>query len=190
MRFFFDIGANIGSTFDRYLLKTQEFDGAHVFCFEPSPRSWPQLLIKAEEMSHRFKVTVCPFGLDGQWGAWPFYEQTISEGDTFIKDSVAFTNEPAIPLGVNYRMMAATMSLTYMIFTNTTPSDKVFLKLDCEGAEYAILKDLIYHEDALARCDRILVEWHNVLRIDFKAEEAMLCKAFAAAGHPLENWPY
>ena len=35
---FFDIGANIGQTFDDFLTKTTAFDGWDVWCFEPSPR--------------------------------------------------------------------------------------------------------------------------------------------------------
>ena len=44
---FFDVGANVGQTFDDYLTKQPRFDGCHVWCFEPSPRHFVALCRKS-----------------------------------------------------------------------------------------------------------------------------------------------
>lgn len=188
MKHFFDIGANAGNTFERFLLKTNEFDGQRVWCFEPSPQSWAQLQKVAEQMSKRFKITLCPFGI-GLMGAFPFYRQQESEGDSFIPDSVAYTGVPAIPASLNHAMLAIQYPLSMFILKHTFSTDKITLKLDCEGSEFVILKDLIRSE-ALKRCERILVEWHNVRTIDHQEERENLEFDFKELGHPLEIWPY
>lgn len=190
MKHFFDIGANNGSTFDRFLVKTDEFDGQCVWCFEPSPRSWPDLLKKAEEMSDRFQITLCPFGLGARWGTFPFYQQTISEGDTFIPEAVDFTGIKAVPLPVKYAIVAGEVPISAFILSHTWVTDEITLKLDCEGSEYLILNDLLKNRKSLERCKKIFIEWHRVRSIDFVDEQDRFQHAFAELGLPLELWPY
>lgn len=189
MKHFLDVGANNGSTFDRFLCKTQDFDGAKVWCFEPSPRSWATLSEKAHELGYRFDITLCPFGLGGETGVFPFYQQRESEGDTFIAQPLNFRGEKAVSLGCNYTLQVPMIAAADFIFSHTHADDEITLKLDCEGAEYAILDDLLAFSNVLGRFKRIMVEWHWVSAINFVAQRQRLEKEFSKSV-PLELWPY
>jgi FkbM family methyltransferase len=184
---FLDIGANIGQTFDWYLLPVHDYDGWHIWCFEPSPRNLPALIEKARELAGRYKITVCPFGIGGNHDATRIYETSNPVGDSFLKKYWAGEDESK-NIETLHEIVAATVPLGQFILANTAPGDKVVLKLDCEGSEYAALKSLIAEPEALARCSRIMVEWHNTKLPDDNPEtfEAL----FASAGHPLEKWKF
>lgn len=190
MKHFFDVGANNGSTFDRYITKHPELDGAHIWCFEPSPRCWPALMAKAESLSKRYAITLCTFGLSGIWGASQFFQQSLTEGDTFIPNAISFMGTPAIPEKLGWNMMAATIPLSSFIVLKTDPTDEITVKLDCEGTEYSMLKDLLKLEDARSRIKKLMVEWHIVPGIDYVKEGQELKEEFARCGRPIEGWGY
>ena len=72
MNYFFDIGANIGQTFDWFLAKTNEYDGWTVWCFEPSPRYMAGLICTAARFRSRYRIAFAVSGADGLAG---FYEK-------------------------------------------------------------------------------------------------------------------
>lgn len=190
MNHFFDVGANNGSTFDRFIAKSPEFDGWTVWCFEPSPREWPSLFKKAEQYSTRYKIVLCPFGLGNSFFTARFYQQNLSEGDTFIPHAVDFHKNPAIPLGEKYQLMAASVPFSSFVLDNTSIGDSITMKLDCEGAEFDILNDLLLHPKALNRFKKIMVEWHVVNRIDYERETQRIVSAYERCGHKLYGWGY
>ncbi len=187
MKHFFDIGANIGNTFDWFLLKTREFDGWSVWCFEPSPRNLPPLIDKARELAGRYTITVCPFGIGGEFGAFRLFETSDPIGDSFKPEywvgAVKSKNNRTL-----HQIMPAIVPLADFILTNTSPGDEIVLKLDCEGSEYAALRNLLDSEDALKRCTRIFVEWHDTKKADEVPAEFE--QAFEARGRKIEKWDF
>src|SRR5882757_10487405 len=83
MNHFFDVGANCGQTFDDFLCPTTEFDGWHIWCFEPSPRHLPALMEKCSSVADRFKISICPFGLWDYNGIRKLWEKDDPRGDSF-----------------------------------------------------------------------------------------------------------
>lgn len=160
MRHFFDIGSNIGQTFDDYLLKRHDYDGARVWCFEPSPRHVPALMEKAASVAGRFSVVVCPFGFRGQAGAIQFHQKDDPRGDSFERELASSWQTHNVATA--YELRAAALELGRFILENVPPSDTVTLKLDCEGSEYEILTALAENADAVARVDHFMVEWHTI----------------------------
>lgn len=185
MNHFFDIGANIGQTFDWYLLKTHDFDGWDVWCFEPSPRNTIQLLDRVRRLDKRFHVHVCPFGVAGKYEVARMYENQNPIGDSFFEHYTAGGDVSKV-LDTAYLIHPVCVPLSQVIVTATEPGDSVVLKLDCEGGEYAALRDLLAHPEALTRCPRIMVEWHGTGLPGDDSE--LLTKQFAEKGITLDPW--
>jgi len=154
---FLDIGANSGNTFDLFLNQHEEYYGWNVWCFEPSPKHMNSLLDKARQVSGRFNVVVCPFGLSGTTTVVPFYEMvnnTVS--DSFIKTGLYATLDPA----PKYNVIGSCVSIVEFMDIYTFDGDSVVLKVDCEGSEYDLYENLLTRPDLLSRIKLIYNEWH------------------------------
>lgn len=172
--YFYDGGANIGQTFEWYLLKGP-FADHHVVCFEPSPRNLSALAATCRAMQSRFQsVRIVPAAL-GLPGLHAFYE-----GKTPMGDSLLAARAGASSLTIE----APAISLATYLHTHTVEGDAVVIKLDIEGAEGDVLADLL-DNGPLDRIRRVLVEWHG----DDPRRSALEARC-AAAGVPLERWPF
>lgn len=189
---FFDVGANVGQTFDDYLLKSDYCNGADVWCFEPSPRHLPGLIerVSRADVRDRFKIHVCPFGLRGGNGIETFFQKDDPRGDSFEHYLASDHLTKNIPTGYALHQFACGVRL--MILGHTKPGDEIVLKLDCEGSEYNLLNALANQPDALERISRILVEFHFIEPNPDKAmhEINRLHERFHALGRKLERWVY
>lgn len=185
MNHFFDVGANNGSTFGRYIVPNVG-EGTRVWCFEPSPQCWPQLISQISQCSNQFKIALCPFALSNKWGVHRLYQRVVSEGDSIFAEAVGFDGTPAIAVQSDYQISVAAVPVVDFILGHTEAGDTITLKLDCEGSEYAILNSLLENKEALERCGEIMVEWH----VGHEVEIIRLLRDFAIAGHPLGQWNY
>ncbi len=66
------------------------------------------------------------------------------------------------------------------------------VKLDCEGAEYGILRSLLLAPDVMGRIRKLMVEFHATGNNDGsdRQEELRLEQEFIKIGKPWEIWPY
>jgi len=172
--YFYDGGANVGQTFEWHLLKGQ-FARHHVVCFEPSPRNLTALATTCRAMQDRFASVRIVAAALGVPGLRRFYEGPTSMGDSLL-DARARVDGLAIEV--------PTISLATYLRTHTEAGDDVVLKLDIEGAEADVLEDVL-DSGPLDRIRQVLVEWHGAdpRRLTIEAR-------FAAAGVPLERWPF
>jgi FkbM family methyltransferase len=189
MNHFLDIGANIGQTFDWYLNKTHDYDGWHVWCFEPSPRNLVALIDRAQhgDILHKHKVTICAFGIGGEWKAMPFFQTTNPVGDSFHKQ-YRVGAEVSKNLELPYDLVGSTMPLAEFIRRHIPDGEKCVVKLDCEGGEYGALRSLLCSLEQLKKCSKIMVEWHDTMNPD--DDKDRLIATFKAIGYELELWPY
>lgn len=172
--YFYDGGANTGQTFDWYLLKGN-FSSHHVVCFEPSPRNLSALAVRCRAMRDRFasvRIVAAALGIPG---LQPFYEGKTPMGDS-LSAGRAGTDSLTIEV--------PTISLAEYLRTHTEDGDTVVLKLDVEGAEVDVLEDVLT-AGPIDRLSQVLVEWHGT-----DPRQAGLTARFAAAGVPLQRWPF
>jgi FkbM family methyltransferase len=186
VKHFFDVGANVGQTFDDYLIpRAADFADHVIWCFEPSPRHLPALMEKAH--SSVFNVRICPFGLGGRTSAPVFFQKDDPRGDSFSPHLASDHVTANLLLG--YTLHGAVFAAGEFILAHTAPDDRITLKLDCEGSEYALLQALLLERDALARIENILVEWHTIEpRPELDAAELEFL--YAQIGHPLGRWMF
>lgn len=154
---FFDIGANDGNTFDLFLNEHQEYYGWNVWSFEPSPKHMNSLLNKARQVSGKFNVIVCPFGLAGKTQCIPFYEMVNNTcSDSFIETGLFATKDP----NPQYNIIGSCVSICDFMESYTSDGDEVVLKVDCEGSEYDIYENLLANPKYISRIKKIYNEWH------------------------------
>lgn len=186
-RHFFDVGANTGQTF-RWLAQSPAFDGWDVWCFEPSPRHLHGLLGAAEEYGARYRVHVCPFGLVGdEAGVRGFYEKIDALADSFHAD---MRNDFGhfTPRSAGYQVHAYAHNIARFIRRWTEQGDEVVIKLDCEGAEWSLLMDLLDAPEK-ARVTRLLIEWHEIPGSS-ESIRAELIRRIEAADIAHEPWTF
>lgn len=162
MKHFFDIGANVGQTFDYLATLDRDFSAYKFWAFEPSPRHLAALLEKCESVKDRYDVTVCPFGIGGATREEVFFEKDDALGDSFLEwhasDHAPINREGA------YHIVSSIVSLPLIIERLTSSKDEIILNIDAEGSEYEMLDTLM---GSWAFCDisrvrEIWVEWHRV----------------------------
>lgn len=186
MRHFFDVGANIGQTFDDYLLpRAADLTESVIWCFEPSPRHLPALMAKVATVG--LDVRVCPFGLGGRTATPVFFQKDDPRGDSFSAhlESDHLTQN----LAPGYTLHGAVFDIVDFILAHTAREDRILLKLDCEGSEYDLLARLLESEAAVARIDMILVEWHTIAP-EPAINQHGLKHLYEHAGIPLGEWTF
>ncbi len=184
-RHFFDIGANVGQTFDWLATRPHSYKDHIVWCFEPSPRHFAALIAKANEQAKLgYKIRLCTFGLSGKSQVVPLFEKDDPLGDS-LHEWTASDHTPENNTA-GYTVMVATRSLASAILQCTAPDDTVVLDIDAEGEEYAMLLNLAAEQEAFRRVRRIMVEFHHVKGRDCAERKKELVTYYAKKGMPLE----
>ena len=182
-KFFFDVGANVGQTFDDFLLvdKSARWTDYHIVCIEPSPRHLDGLLRSAAKHARRFQgITVIPTAVGSVTSVVPFYPM---EG-TGLADSLDPRFRTPLRLGYGIQVPVRQLSVIMARFLQDR-KDEAVVKIDTEGGEYEILPDLL---SELHRIKRLLVEWHPYDDPERISAEKHLREIFATRGVPLEAW--
>jgi FkbM family methyltransferase len=191
MNHFFDIGANVGQTFDDYLIKTPDYDGWTIWCFEPSPRHLSQLRCKCEGMavSGRWKIKLCPFGVSDVSGTFKLYEKEDPRGDSvFPQHTVNGRNITDAEYKVE--VMATCIGIVTLLY-DINPGDEIVIKIDAEGSEYPIVKRIIHalrdFSEPIPKITRMLIEWHGV---PDGGDSRLLSQDLEKLGIKVEGWSF
>jgi FkbM family methyltransferase len=157
---FFDIGGNIGQTFDWLATLPHNYADHTMWIFEPSPRHFAKLIEKCKKMSSTYTIKLCPFGIGGKTETTTFFEKDDDKGDSFR--SWLASDHEVHNISQGYEVVASVVSLPEFILHATAPGDEIFLDIDAEGSEYAMLEALIQNPEALARVKEMIVEFHHI----------------------------
>jgi FkbM family methyltransferase len=179
-RYFLDVGASSGSTFDWFLSRINDYAGWTVFCFEPSPRHWAGLLEKAAQFKNDYRIVLYPFGLGKDDECRTLWMKNDFQGDSFIEHWI--TN-----LDSGFQIKTHQVNIGRFILENTEPVDEVHIKLDCEGSEYGILERLLLTPQILLRIKRLMVEPHWIAS-GSEAYMQSLTAQFEALDIRIESW--
>lgn len=178
MRHFLDVGANSGQTFDWYLLKTDWYDGWHIWCFEPSVRHLQTLRSRCLEImdnnSHNFTITVCPFALSDFTGYTKLFETHDHLGDSLI--NTGYPNRVETFCGV--------VDAAKFIQSEIPVSDKMVLKVDTEGSEIRILDSILNCASVLSRVEAVYIEFHAITM----SKSQQIIEKLKAANIRVESW--
>jgi FkbM family methyltransferase len=126
MKIFLDVGAHIGQTLKIALEDKYGFD--KIYCFEPVSECCDVLRTFKDD-----RIVICEYGLWDENCAKRIYSPK-SKGASVFKEKCAD--------GVESREIKL-ISTGEWFSQNLKADDRVYLKLNCEGSECAILDDLI-----------------------------------------------
>ena len=185
---FLDIGANIGDTFGLFLNNNPKYNGCTVWCFEPSPKHYNELLQNARAASGLYNVVVCPFGVGGKTELLPFYEMVNNTSSDSLFRDVGGTPDPT----PKYQILASIVSICHII-SNIPSGDTITMKLDCEGAEFGIYEALLEQPELLQRIDCIYNEWHpgwSGMDDTKKQQVLSIVTRLAQHGKILKDWAF
>jgi hypothetical protein len=181
---FFDVGAHDGDTLDFFLDHNIVYHGWNVWCFEPSPQFISKLIEKSQSFGDKFKIKICPFGIGGKNTQLPLRITECDLCNSFYSD----LDGPNIKKDIKYEVIGSIVSLSEFMKKFTTSSDEVVIKLDCEGAEFDILEDLLENQELLSRISTIYVEFHGYHQPEREKKRAELEKKFTELKKPLHEW--
>lgn len=157
---FFDVGGNIGQTFDWLATLPHDYSDHIMWVFEPSPRHYAKLIEKCKQMSSKYTIKLCPFGLGGKTETKTFFEKDDDKGDSF--EAWLASDHEVTNISQGYEVVASVVSLPEFILEATQPEDEIMLDIDAEGSEYAMLEALIQNPEALKRVKEMIVEFHHI----------------------------
>ena len=127
MKVFLDVGAHRGQTLAAVLEK--DFD--RIVCFEPVSQHWPVLQALADK-----RTRVETFGLWNRTAAVELFDPGTKGAGFWVKDK----RRTDVPIT---RELCEFRRATDWFCYNLSADDRVYLKLNCEGAECDILDDLL-----------------------------------------------
>ena len=126
MKIFLDVGAHIGQTLEVALEKKYSF--GKIYCFEPVRQYWGVLKKNQDD-----RIVICEYGLWNENCTKKIYAPK-SMGASLFDDKFNGAVESQ-----NIKLVSASNWFRQYL----KKDDQVYLKLNCEGAECAILDDLI-----------------------------------------------
>lgn len=147
--------------------------GVTAFAVDPTRRHAPRLAAIQEE--HQGRFTHLQLAVAGTNGTMQFHESSINLSGSLFATHTNVQNDPTRSYDVE--------TVTIPELLNRVGADHVaYLKLDLEGAEYALLKAV--SADDLARVDQLLVEFHDYCIPEFsRADSLALVKRVASFGY-------
>lgn len=140
MKVFLDVGAHDGGSL--HAVRDPKFGFERIYCFEPASACWPALETVRDE-----RVAVCRFGLWNRTCEQPLYDAG-SGGASLFADKFK-TRRP--------EEVARFVRATDWFRENLGEEDEIFLKLNCEGAEFDIVEDLL-ESGELARVRSAMID--------------------------------
>ena len=174
-RIFIDCGGHDGSSVRKFR-RTRDPDAAYdVVTFEPNPLY--------RQCYHGFKnhqlIAAAVWTEDGARDL--YLDPVDGDGSSLLREKRSGALDREHPIRV------ATVALSAWIRRTVAEGDDAILKLDVEGAEYAVLDKML--TDGTARLVReLLIEWHWAKVGVSEATHDDLIKRWEATGIPTSYW--
>ena len=151
-RIYVDLGANKGKTVERFLGANPDW---HVYAFEPAPQL-------AKRLRRRFrsnpKVVIIQAAVADRDGEALFYPGLDSDQSSTLLTGK--TPGPKTRVDYDHGYEVRSVDFAAWLRQNTTRRDEIIIKMDIEGAEYAVLPRLLATRSLLG-VKELRVEWHQ-----------------------------
>jgi FkbM family methyltransferase len=163
MMVFLDVGAHMGQSLRA--ARTPAFGFDRIVCFEPSPQCWPEL-----ERVRDCRLQVEHFGLAAETGERVLYDPGSIGASVHGERPRTEEAQPA-----------HFVRATDWFAANLRATDRVFMKMNCEGSEVDVLEDLLSSGE-ITKIASALVSF-DVRKFPSQAHREAECKArLAQAG--------
>lgn len=171
---YIDCGANLGQGYERFKSTGLLNDIEEVFMFEPLPNAYDFLCKKYKDATIINKAV------------WVNNEKKVFSVEKAVIDNVTDVGHASTLLGEDHKkndqrfmwenITVDCIDLNNFIVSNFLEEDTIFLKLDVEGAEYAILDRLI-EANTLRLIKTLHIEFHgHLLNKQINSDEYYMVK--------------
>lgn len=175
-----DAGCSYEADFSEFMIAHY---GAKAYAVDPTMKH--RKALTALEDKHAGRLTYLPFAICAADGSLVFHESKTNESGSILKDHVNMVCDETI----SYEVKALTLNS----LRNHIGVEQVdILKLDIEGAEYELLRDV--HREELLPFKQIFIEFHHhavsrFTEADTRALVARICE-FGFSSYSLDDHNY
>lgn len=168
---FIDCGAHKGESYAKFLRDVKDHELWGYYSFEANPGldcPTPNLIRKAVWVE------------DGRTYLFKGAHDDLTLGYTIMSDAYA-SIEKVTPYAMVY-----TIDFSRWVRENFSKDDHIELKLNIEGAEFAVLKKMI-DEGTIDYINRLYVHWHS-MQYDHRGLITPILKDIKERGIPMDFW--
>ena len=177
---FIDGGANKGQSIDLFINHHPEASEYEIHSFECTTSGVVQEYL--EEAAERARKAGCTVKLYDK-ALWSKNEEGVAFYDSYDESSSLLKRDaPKVNLA-----QIQTIQLSEFILKNFSANDCIVLKLDIEGAEYEVFKDLI-DTGAIKHINKIYGELHGPKCGTSLEEDLVLIEKLETFGHKIYYW--
>jgi len=172
-KIFLDCGANEGESVKRFRHLYPDHNEYEIYCFEPHKKSTVHL---------KPPIKIIHKAVWVKDGTIDFFPAGVSPaGSTLLKDKTTW-NVSQTPIKIE------SVDLSRWIATEFTIDDFIVMKMNIEGAEYRVLRNML-SDGTLAMIDKLYVSWHfRKIPSISKKQHKKLVEDIKVAGHELLRW--
>lgn len=190
---FIDCGTNLGQGFEFFkrIFKKDYFDYVMV---EPNPNCVSFLKYKYNELVKESKLIILPKAASISDSDTLLFGLVESDANSYSQGASieTFHNTSDYKVDVEQAITVKTFDFVSFLRDSVKSYDMVFIKMDIEGAEYAILEKIV-EEGLSAKINGLIVEFHSeYMSLNYKREylkkEKQLLSSLKKSGCKVFTW--
>jgi FkbM family methyltransferase len=162
-----DCGAFNGCSILKFNQIINDFANHDVFCFEILPKYHQNLCNMQSIMNN---VSYINKGVWIKNDTLPFFLSTITDdGNSLLETKTSNNIDKQNPINVEV------IDFSEWLLKNFNINDEIILKMDIEGAEYAVLEKMI-RDESIKLISKLYIEWHyeKISNISEKTHHALI----------------
>lgn len=169
MRYFIDCGGYDGCSIRKFF---DSHSGYQAISFEPNPVMAP--------FYRDLPTTLVPKAVWTHDGEVPLYlDEADYDGSSVMRNKTTIVGRRCI--------VVPCVDFSSWLLEHTSAGDEVILKMDIEGAEYAVLERML-RLGSFARVGRLLIEFHGSKIGVGRSDHNALVKRIKATGVRISGW--
>jgi FkbM family methyltransferase len=177
-----DCGSHLGESVQKFRKMLPKTDEPEFYMFEANPYLFDRFN-KNVEFATCKKYNVAISDKDSEVKFWGCVKNKVSVGSTLEKDKAIWDK-----IQDDDFLIIKSIRLSNFIKTNFLSTDYIILKLDIEGSEYSVLKDLI-DSQCIDFINEIFCEFHSQwLPEEFTTKERQIKEALLKLNKQPMHW--
>jgi FkbM family methyltransferase len=179
---YLDLGAHVGTTVREFM---REHPGFSCYAFEPNKALLPKIADVGLELGRDIHVVWA-----AAWthdGTLELFESGRASASTVVHGKEEFEDRGWPPIDYSAPTRVPSVDFSRWLMQNFTKDDHIVVKMDIEGAEYAVLRKLL-DDGSISLISRLRCEWHYDRFPDMTEAEHDELRAAVEQHVPVEDW--
>jgi FkbM family methyltransferase len=179
---YIDLGANIGDTVRQFLTENPSYE---CYAFEPNMALLPRLAEAGLQLPQpHYLIWAAAWVFDG---TIDLFQSGSPAASTIVSGKVEFTERGWPPIDYSRPVRVPSVDFSQWLARRFSPGDNITVKMDIEGAEYAVLEKMLA-DGTLSMLKMLRCEWHQDRFPDISLASHNMLRERVAASVPVEDW--